>query len=89
MRLDEHSASQASGLLALAQAVRKQRRALGLTQQELSVLAGCGTVFIYDLESGKKPTLRLNKLLDVLEVLGLQLVLSPGKQRFSVSERLR
>jgi y4mF family transcriptional regulator len=72
----------------LATAVRKQRKALGLTQQEVSELAGCGPVFIYDLESGRKPTLRLDKLLDVLAVLGLQLALEPGKQRLRVGERL-
>ena len=73
---------------ALARAVRTQRKALGLTQQEVSELAGCGPVFIYDLESGRKPTLRLDKLLDVLAVLGLQLTLEPGKQCLRVGERL-
>ncbi|HSP79639.1 MAG TPA: helix-turn-helix domain-containing protein, partial [Myxococcaceae bacterium] len=70
-----------------ARAVRRQRKALGLSQEQLSELAGCGPVFIYDVESGK-PTLRLNKLLDVLVVLGLQLTLEPGKQGLRVSERL-
>ena len=62
--------------LALAAAVRRQRKQLGLTQRQLSDLAGTGPVFIYELESGK-PTLRLDKLLDVLHVLGLQLTLEP------------
>jgi HTH-type transcriptional regulator / antitoxin HipB len=73
---------------ALAQAVRTQRKRLGLTQHDVSTLAGCGPVFIYDVESGRKPTLRLDKLLDVLNVLGLQLALESGKQRFRVSEKL-
>ncbi|MFL5359112.1 helix-turn-helix domain-containing protein [Archangium sp.] len=87
MRADGNDGSPA-WLPALAGAVRRQRKALGLTQQEVSELAGCGPVFIYDLESGRKPTLRLDKLLDVLAVLGLQLTLEPGKQRLRVGERL-
>ncbi|AKU92032.1 helix-turn-helix domain-containing protein [Vulgatibacter incomptus] len=70
---------------ALGAAVRRRRKGLGLTQIELSTLAGCGPVFIYDLERGKKPTLRLDKLIDVLAVLGLQLALEPGKAAFRVS----
>ncbi|RKH51638.1 helix-turn-helix domain-containing protein [Corallococcus llansteffanensis] len=89
MQQAQHDDAPSSWLQPLAEAVRKQRKALGLTQNNLSVLAGCGPVFIYDLEAGKKPTLRLDKLVDVLEVLGLQLTLEPGKQRMGVSERLR
>ncbi|MCP3165838.1 helix-turn-helix domain-containing protein [Myxococcus qinghaiensis] len=73
----------------LAQAVRTQRKRLGLTQIELSDLAGCGPVFIYDVESGRKSTLRLDKLVDVLNVLGLQLAIERGNQRLHVSEQLR
>jgi HTH-type transcriptional regulator / antitoxin HipB len=72
---------------ALAIAVRTRRKHLGLTQRELSALAGCGPVFIYDLETGKA-SLRLDKVLDVLHVLGLQLALEPGTQRFRVSREL-
>jgi len=68
---------------ALATAVRQRRKALDVTQIELARLAGCGPVFVYDLESAKT-TLRLDKLLDVLEVLGLELVLKPGKARLRV-----
>ncbi|RKH62255.1 transcriptional regulator [Corallococcus sp. AB049A] len=75
-----------SWLQPLAEAVRTQRTKLRLTQQQVSVLAGCGPVFIYDVESGRKATLRLDKLLDVLHVLGLQLTLEPGQQRLRVSE---
>lgn len=76
-------------LQVLAQAVRTQRKRLGLTQVELSDLAGCGPVFIYDVESGRKSTLRLDKLVDVLNVLGLQFALERGNQRMRVSEQLR
>ncbi len=66
----------------LAAAVREQRKALGLTQRELSELSGCGLVFIYDLEHAK-PTMQLDKVLDVLHVLGLQFVIEAGKNRLA------
>ncbi len=64
----------------LADAVRRRRKELGVTQIELAALAGCGPVFIYDLESAKT-TLRLDKLLDVLDVLAPELVLRTGNAR--------
>ncbi|MCA9622667.1 MAG: helix-turn-helix transcriptional regulator [Myxococcales bacterium] len=71
----------------LAGAIRHQRKSLGLTQIQLSELAGCGPAFIYDVERGK-PSLRLDKLLDVLEVLGLELHLGLGTQRLRIDPRL-
>ena len=61
----------------LGAAVLMRRRKLGLTQQGLADLCGVGVVFVYELEKGK-PTVRLDKLLDVLEALGLQLVVREG-----------
>lgn len=52
-----------------------RRRALGLRQTELAELAGTSARFVYDVERGK-PSLRLDKLIDLLDVLGLELVLS-------------
>lgn len=49
---------------------------LRLTQKELAELAQCGPDFLYDLERGK-PTIRLDKLVPVLEILGLRLKLEP------------
>ncbi len=63
----------------LGAAIRRRRRALGLTQQDLARFAGCGPAFLYDLERGK-PSLRLDKVLDVLDVLGLELRLAAGKR---------
>lgn len=71
----------------LATAIRKQRKALRLTQWELAKFAGCGVDFIYDLENAK-PTIRLDKLMDVLVILGLQLTLEIGKQGLQVTKRL-
>jgi len=61
----------------LAEAVRDRRVALNLRQTDLAELAGCSTRFVHTLEQGKE-TVRLDKLLDVLEVLGLGLQVVRG-----------
>lgn len=73
---------------ALGLALRRHRKALGLTQRALGQMAGCGPVFVYDLERGK-PSLRLSKVVDVLLVLGMQLTLELGKDGLSVPKALR
>ncbi len=75
-----------SPTVCLGLALRRRRKALGLTQEELGRLAGCGLAFLYELESGK-PTVRLDKLLAVLGVLGFELSLVEGKRRLGVDER--
>jgi len=60
--------------------VRARREALGLRQSELADLAGCSARFVHTLEGGKG-TVRLDKVLDVLEVLGLSLELTSGTGR--------
>jgi HTH-type transcriptional regulator/antitoxin HipB len=60
----------------LGSELRARRKLLRLTQEELAVLAGCGPDFLYDLERGK-PTVRLDKLVPVLDVLGLELKVGP------------
>lgn len=65
---------------ALANTVRKRRKDLGLRQAELAALAGCSERFVHTVENGK-PTLRLDKVLDILEVLGLDLELTAGEGR--------
>ena len=62
----------------LAEAVRRRRVELGLRQADLAELGGCSQRFVHTVEQGK-PTLRLDKLLDVLEVLGLGLSVVPGR----------
>jgi HTH-type transcriptional regulator / antitoxin HipB len=57
-------------------AVRGARERMGFTQAELARRAGVGLKFLYELESGKD-TLRADKVLDVLEVLALELVVTP------------
>lgn len=58
-------------------ALRARRRALGLRQADLADLAGCSERFVQALEGGKA-ALRLDKLMDVLRVLGFDLALVPG-----------
>jgi len=59
----------------LADAVRAARERKGMTQAQLALRARVGLKFLYELETGKE-TLRSDKVLDVLEVLGLQLTLA-------------
>jgi y4mF family transcriptional regulator len=63
----------------LGRAVRAWRRRLRLSQATLADLAGVGVAFVYDLERGK-PTLRIDKVLAVLEALGLGLTIGPSGQ---------
>jgi len=69
--------------VALGRAIRARRRELGLTQAALARFAGCGLAFLYELESGKA-TVRLDKLLAVLQVLGMTLRLEPGREPLSI-----
>jgi transcriptional regulator with XRE-family HTH domain len=50
---------------------------MGITQAELARRAAVGLKFLYELESGKD-TLRADKVLDVLEALALELVVTPA-----------
>lgn len=66
-------------LAALAGAAKARRQQLGLNQDELAELAQCSTRFVHTLEAGK-PTLRLDKLMAVLRVLGLRLRVELGQE---------
>lgn len=57
----------------LGQLVRRLRAEQGLLQLDLAGLAGTGNRFIVDLERGK-PTLQLQKVLDLLDLMGLEVV---------------
>jgi len=62
----------------LGQAVRQQRKHDGLTLVEAAGLVNVGVRFLSELENGK-PTVRLDKLLQVVNGLGLRLgITSPG-----------
>jgi y4mF family transcriptional regulator len=62
--------------------VRARRRSLRLNQAALCDLSGVGLAFLYELEHGKD-TVRLDKVLAVLGVLGLELHVREGKQLLS------
>ncbi len=62
----------------LPRIIKTRRRALGLTQEMLADLAGCGVVFVLQLEAGKS-SVRFDKLLAVLHALGLRLELQPAR----------
>lgn len=62
----------------LAQQIRDRRKSLLLTQEQVAELAGCSTRFVRSLEAGK-PTVRLDKLLAVLDTLGLEFSAQPRR----------
>jgi len=55
--------------------IRKKRVGLGMTQSQLADITGNGTRFISDLENGKQ-TMQIGKVLDTLQVLGLDVHVS-------------
>jgi len=71
----------------LATAVRARRVALGLKQVELAELARCSTRFVHMVEAGKA-TARIDKLLDLLTVLGLGFHLTRGPRLTIAAELL-
>ena len=62
--------------------MRARRVRLGLRQEELAELAGCSTRFVHTVEAGKE-SVRLDKLLDLFQVLGLGLVVRRGVRGMS------
>ena len=60
--------------------VRDQRKRLALRQLDVAGLGNTGNRFIVELENGK-PTVQLQKVLDVMALLGLELVVRPKGSR--------
>ncbi|CAN5504727.1 hypothetical protein BH10PSE18_BH10PSE18_39750 [soil metagenome] len=58
---------------AMGAVVRAQRQTSGLRQIDLAGIGNTGNRLIVDIEKGK-PTVQLQKVLDVLDLLGLELV---------------
>jgi y4mF family transcriptional regulator len=56
--------------------VRQARLAQGLRQDQLAAAAGVGLRFLVELERGK-PSVRLAKVLAVLDALGCRLQVTP------------
>ena len=57
----------------LGSLIRGRRRLLALKQLDVAGLGNTGNRFIIDLERGK-PTVQMQKVLDVLDLLGLEVV---------------
>jgi HTH-type transcriptional regulator/antitoxin HipB len=64
----------------LGTVVREQRKRLALKQLDIAGLGNTGNRFIVDLENGK-PTVQLQKVLDVMDLLGLEVVVRPKAAR--------
>ena len=56
----------------IAKYVKETRKMLQITQATLAMYAGVSIKFVIELEQGKK-TLRMDKVLDVLRILGATL----------------
>lgn len=61
-------------------AIRKQRKALGDTQTEISEITGLSASFISELENGKV-TIELGKALKLANMLGLDCFLNPRGEK--------
>jgi len=59
----------------IAEAVRRERKAQNLRQDELAVAAGVSTRLVHAIETGKE-TARLDGLIHILTALGLSLSVS-------------
>jgi HTH-type transcriptional regulator / antitoxin HipB len=64
--------------------IRDQRKRLSLKQLDLAGLANTGNRFIVDLENGK-PTVQLQKVLDLMDLLGLEVVVRTKASRSTSS----
>ena len=62
----------------IAEYVRKQRKLLGLTQEEFAMRSGLGLRFVRELEQGKE-TVRMDKVNQALAMFGMEAV--PGRKR--------
>ena len=65
----------------LGKSVRKRRKELGYSQQQLAEFCGCGTRFVSDLENGKE-TIQFGKALLVVSMLGLNFYIEPRNRAF-------
>jgi y4mF family transcriptional regulator len=65
----------------LGELVRQTRRDQALMQADLAGLGNTGNRFVVDLERGK-PTLQLQKVLDMLDLLGLEVIVRRKRESF-------
>lgn len=67
----------------IAEFVKKNRKAAGLTQEEFAMRSGLGLRFVRDLEQGKE-TVRMDKVNQALAMFGMKAV--PGKNYERIEE---
>ena len=60
----------------LSQTVKDLRKEFGMTQEELAMKSGVGLNFVRNLEQGK-PTLRMDKVNQLLDLFNYTLVATP------------
>ena len=65
--------------------VRSKRKMLGLSREEFARKAGVGLRFLRELEQGKE-TLKMNKVNQVLKLLGMQLGVAPMNRNDLIEE---
>ncbi len=65
--------------MAMGKSIRRQRKFMGLTQQDAAGLCGVGERFLSELERGKESA-SLGKALQVIKRLGLRVILTDQKQ---------
>lgn len=75
-----HSARVVRTALDVGQMVKQQRNSMNLRQLDVAGLANTGNRLIVDVENGK-PTVQLQKVLDLLDILGLEVVIQPKTSR--------
>lgn len=76
--MEKHAAC--TSTQALGAALRKERKKHKLTQADVAFAAGVGIRFLSDLEAGK-PTVQLEKVLQVVAVLGGAILLRWNSDR--------
>jgi len=74
MYIDDRQSERIKTSEDLGKLVRKFRQSQRMTQMDILGLANTGNRFIVELEQGK-PTLQLQKVLDVLDILGLEVII--------------
>lgn len=60
----------------LSNTVKELRKEFGMTQEELAMKSGVGLNFVRNLEQGK-PTLRMDKVSQLLDLFNYTLVAAP------------
>lgn len=61
--------------------IKAERARLKLTQEDLSLRTGLGLRFIRELEQGKKSTVRMDKVLELLSFFGCSLKIQKGESK--------